>query len=47
MHILNYKLKRIIDKTYRPFNVLPRADKTKARAYKNPDSSFPPSNNEK
>ena len=28
MHIPNYKLNRIIDKTYRPFNVLSRTDKT-------------------
>ena len=32
MHIPNYKLNRIIDKTYRPFNVKHRTHETLAHA---------------
>lgn len=47
MYIPNYKQNRIIDKTYRPSNVLPRADKTYSANLKNPEIRFPASYNEK
>ena len=37
IHIPNYKLNRIIDGTYRPFKVFPRADKTYSASLKNPE----------
>ena len=48
IHIPNYKLNRIIDRTYRPFNVFPRNDKTHSTSFKkNRNYSFPASYNEK
>ena len=48
IRIPNYKLNRNIDRTYRPFNVLPRTDKTNSTSLKNPrNSSFSASYNEK
>ena len=35
IHIPNYKLNRIIDRTYRPFNVFPRSGKTYNASLKN------------
>ena len=37
MYIPNYKQNRIIDKTYRPSNVLPRTDTTYSANLKNPE----------
>ena len=37
IHIPNCKLNRIIDRTYRPFNVFPRTNKTYSTSLKNPE----------